>query len=395
MKDLSECYEIARLIAAKLSETITPEELVQLDAWLAEDERHRTRFCRIQERLEKGENDDVFRKTDDILKDMEKVKRELPKKKWHFLGNSFFRYAAAVVLLMGGGTILIINHLNQKENKIQLVRQQETVPSGSCKAILTLGNGEQVRLEDMMLDSIREGGALISNREGELAYKYTSEDEQKEITGFNTITIPRSGEYKLTLSDGTRVWLNSATELKYPVKFAGDSRRVFLKGEAYFEVAADAKHPFIVESSGVNVKVLGTGFNVMAYPDDTEAAVTLVHGKVGVQTDKQQVILLPDEQYVYQLATHQGTVRKVDVGLYIGWKEGILNFDGMPLDDLTQRLSRWYNVDFFFTSEQLKKLKFSGAFKKYNELRYVLNIIEEITDVQFVVKSRSVIVNSK
>lgn len=131
---------------------------------------------------------------------------------------------------------------------------------------------------------------------------------------------------------------------------------------------------------------MGTGFNVMAYPDDTEAAVTLVHGKVGVQTDRQQqVILHHGEQYVYELASRRGSVRKVDASQYAAWKEGVLNFDRMPLEELTTRLSRWYDVDFFFTSEQLKNLKFSGAFKKYNELRYVLNIIEEITDVRFAI----------
>ena len=151
-----------------------------------------------------------------------------------------------------------------------------------------------------------------------------------------------SGEYKLVLSDGTKVWLNSASKLKYPVAFTGGQRKVFLEGEAYFEVAADTVHPFLVETSGMSVTVLGTGFNVMAYPEEMEAAVTLVHGKVGVQTDHRQQILQPDEQYVYQTTTRRGTVRKVDVSQYVDWKDGILNFDSMPLEELTRRLGRWY-----------------------------------------------------
>ena len=132
---------------------------------------------------------------------------------------------------------------------------------------------------------------------------------QQEEMLFNTITIPRSGEYKLVLSDGTKVWLNSASKLKYPVAFTGGQRKVFLEGEAYFEVAADTVHPFLVETSGMSVTVMGTGFNVMAYPEEMEAAVTLVHGKVGVQTDHRQQILQPDEQYVFQTTTRRGTVR--------------------------------------------------------------------------------------
>ena len=160
-------------------------------------------------------------------------------------------------------------------------------------------------------------------------------------------------------------------------------------------MAVCAGLPFIVETAGVKIKVLGTGFNVMAYPGDAESAVTLVHGKVGIQTDRQQLVLQPDEQYVYQSETHRGTVRQVDATQYISCKEGILNFDKMPLDELARKLSRWYDVEFFFTSEQLKQLKFSGAFKKYNDLHYVLNIIEELTDVQFAVNNRTVIVNRK
>ena len=227
---------------------------------------------------------------------------------------------------------------------------------------------------------------------------------QQEEMLFNTITIPRSGEYKLVLSDGTKVWLNSASKLKYPVAFTGGQRKVFLEGEAYFKVAknekqpfvaADTVHPFLVETSGMSVTVLGTGFNVMAYPEEMEAAVTLVHGKVGVQTDHRQQILQPDEQYVYQTTTRRGTVRKVDVSQYVDWKEGILNFDSMPLEELTRRLGRWYDVDFFFVAEELKTLKYSGAFKKYNDIRYVLNIIEEITNVQFVLNERTIVVNRK
>ena len=145
----------------------------------------------------------------------------------------------------------------------------------------------------------------------------------------------------------------------------------------------------------MSVTVLGTGFNVMAYPEEMEAAVTLVHGKVGVQTDHRQQILQPDEQYVYQTTTRLGTVRKVDVSQYVDWKDGILNFDSMPLEELTRRLGRWYDVDFFFVAEELKTLKYSGAFKKYNDIRYVLNIIEEITNVQFVLNERTIVVNRK
>ena len=241
---------------------------------------------------------------------------------------------------------------------------------------------------------MNEGQVNVVASGGKLQYENKAGELEEEVK-YNVLIVPRGGEYTLALSDGTVVNLNSESELKYPVLFTGDTRTVRVSGEAYFEVAEDAAHPFIVETAGVKIKVLGTGFNVMAYPGDAESAVTLVHGKVGIQTDRQQLVLQPDEQYVYQSETHRGTVRQVDATQYISWKEGILNFDKMPLDELARKLSRWYDVEFFFTSEQLKQLKFSGAFKKYNDLHYVLNIIEELTDVQFAVNNRTVIVNRK
>ena len=397
MKDLSEQYEIARLIAARIAETITPEELERLEAWLAEDVRHRERFLHIQERLRMEEKDNAFRKPEGVLKDWEQVKRKLPGKRTALWGKRYLlRYVAVIFLVVGVAATWMWKPWEKQQAELPQLVRQETVVPGSSKAILTLANGEKVSLEEVAVDSLEKDGVLIRKGGGELAYEKSSGKLQQEEVLFNTITIPRSGEYKLVLADGTRVWLNSATELRYPVKFAGDNRQVFLKGEAYFEVAADREHPFIVVAPDVNVNVVGTGFNVMAYPDDTEAAVTLVHGKVGVQTDRQQqVILHPDEQYVYELASRRGSVRKVDASQYAAWKEGVLNFDRMPLEELTTRLSRWYDVDFFFTSEQLKNLKFSGAFKKYNELRYVLNIIEEITDVRFAINKKTVVVNKK
>ena len=194
------------------------------------------------------------------------------------------------------------------------------------------------------------------------------------------------------MSDGTVVNLNSESELKYPVLFTGDTRTVRVSGEAYFEVAEDAAHPFIVETAGVKIKVLGTGFNVMAYPGDAESAVTLVHGKVGIQTDRQQLVLQPDEQYVYQSETHRGTVRQVDATQYISWKEGILNFDKMPLDELARKLSRWYDVEFFFAKPDLKEAHFSLDIQRYENIATILSKLEKTGRVRFRVSGKTVVI---
>ena len=213
---------------------------------------------------------------------------------------------------------------------------------------------------------------------------------------YNELIVPKGRRAShLVLEDGSKVWVNSGSTFRFPTTFEKNKREVYVDGEIYIEIAKDAERPFFVKTSEMSVRALGTRFNVMAYPEEMEAAVTLVHGKVGVQTDHRQQILQPDEQYVYQTTTRRGTVRKVDVSQYVDWKDGILNFDSMPLEELTRRLGRWYDVDFFFVAEELKTLKYSGAFKKYNDIRYVLNIIEEITNVQFVLNERTIVVNRK
>ena len=364
-----------------------PEERKRcFEAWLQESEEHRLLWERFRQQ---GYFENTLSELHAV--DAEGAFREFLRNRKRIRIRRVIKYAAVLLpfaFLLGWAarqTFRITETVN--------LPAEEQIAHGKIKAQLFLSNGTKCDLgeNDCLLN---EGQVNVVASGGKLQYENKAGELEEEVK-YNVLVVPRGGEYTLALSDGTVVNLNSESELKYPVLFTGDTRTVRVSGEAYFEVAEDAAHPFIVETAGVKIKVLGTGFNVMAYPGDAESAVTLVHGKVGIQTDRQQLVLQPDEQYVYQSETHRGTVRQVDATQYISWKEGILNFDKMPLDELARKLSRWYDVEFFFTSEQLKQLKFSGAFKKYNDLHYVLNIIEELTDVQFAVNNRTVIVNRK
>lgn len=363
-----------------------PEERKRcFEAWLQESEDHRLLWERFRQQ---GYFENTLSELHAV--DAERAFREFLRNRKRIRMRRIIKYAAVLlpfVFLLGWAA----RQTFRTDETVNLPAEEQ-IAHGKIKAQLFLSNGTKCDLgeNDCLLN---EGQVNVVASGGKLQYENNAGELEEEVK-YNVLVVPR-GEYTLVLSDGTIVNLNSESELKYPVLFTGDTRTVWVSGEAYFEVAEDAAHPFMVETAGVKIKVLGTGFNVMAYPGDAESAVTLVHGKVGIQTDRQQLVLQPDEQYVYQSETHRGTVRKVDVTQYISWKEGILNFDKMPLDELARKLSRWYDVEFFFTSEQLKQLKFSGAFKKYNDLHYVLNIIEELTDVQFAVNNRTVIVNKK
>ena len=385
--------EIARLILQRISGTIGEEEAGLLDAWRKADPANEETYRRL---LDSAFLEREWRRMKSVdasrpLADMQAKIRRGRSRRLVVLGKRAGVAAAVVTGLIVGG-VVFFRHEPQPPLKVEGIGGQETalyasqIHPGETKAVLTTDDGQVI---DLGADAVRNEKAIKNRRiKGR-------QENSTDVPRFNHLTTPRGGEFEITLEDGTKVWLNSASKLKYPVAFTGGQRKVFLEGEAYFEVAADTVHPFLVETSGMSVTVLGTGFNVMAYPEEMEAAVTLVHGKVGVQTDHRQQILQPDEQYVYRTTTRRGTVRKVDVSQYVDWKDGILNFDSMPLEELTRRLGRWYDVDFFFVAEELKTLKYSGAFKKYNDIRYVLNIIEEITNVQFVLNERTIVVNRK
>lgn len=174
------------------------------------------------------------------------------------------------------------------------------------------------------------------------------------------------------LDDGTKVWMNSASELRYPIHFTGTERKVELVGEAYFDVAHDQEHPFIVTAGGVNVRVLGTSFNVLAYPDEQAVKTTLVKGGVKLEAEglRQTVILSPGEQAVWE--NKQMNVRQVNTKLYISWIKDRFAFESEELDAVLRRLARWYNVDFRVENPEMRKKVFSGTIPKYEDVIKVL-----------------------
>ena len=393
MKDLSAYYEIARLITAELSETITPEEKERLNVWLAEDERHYMRYCRIRERLKRGEGENVFRNPERVREDMEKLKKKLSGNKRRFLlsGNYFWRYAAVAVFTIGIAIGLIERPWEDRSSEISPMAQQPAVLPGSYKAVLTLASGEQVNLEEWGRDSLWKDGTLIRKRKGELTYEQKAGDMQQEEMLFNTITIPRSGEYKLVLSDGTKVWLNSDSELRFPVAFVGDRRSVEIEGEAYFEVAKDEGKPFHVLANGADIKVLGTSFNVMTYRGRT--ITTLVEGKVCLTYKDESVLMVPDRQAEVITETGKILMREVDARNFTLWKDGVFYFENAALETIAERLSQWYDVNIIFNDEALKQLRYSVEMKRYNNIQDLLTKIEKTQKVKFLIQGKSIYIH--
>jgi len=302
-----------------------------------------------------------------------------------------WRVVAAIAVVVG--IVFAFRQLDKVPEPVKVAR--ETVgKAGESKAVLVLSSGEKVVLGKSVADLIRENGMSIRQEKEQINYDSMTGDQEGKIV-YNELIVPAGGEYRLLLSDGTMVYMNSESRLRYPVRFVGGRREVELEGEAYFDVARDEKCPFAVHANGVKVNVLGTSFNVMAYKGDERTEVTLVKGKVNVACGQNGKELAPNQQFVLDNASGECIVREVDVNTFIDWKNGVLNFDAMPLGELSEKLGRWYGVKFFFTSEELKCLKFSGAVKKYNDIDYILSLIEATTDVKFLIKNEVIIVNGK
>ena len=212
---------------------------------------------------------------------------------------------------------------------------------------------------------------------------------------YNELVIPKCGEYRLCLADGSLVIMNSESRLRFPVEFTGDKREVYLEGEACFKVAEDTEKPFIVHTAKADVRVLGTVFNVSAYSGEINTKVTLVNGKVQVNVGSVERLLIPDQQFVLNNETSEIVVQEVDAQNDIAWTNGLFRFDAMPLGQLMIRLGRWYDITYEFKDVSLQNVRFTGGFRKYDDIRHIVGMIGEITNVAFKVDGNKVIIDKK
>lgn len=294
------------------------------------------------------------------------------------------------VLLLGGG--YLVGRMSTKDQRQFATVFASNIEPGTQKAHLILADGTKV---DLSSDAkIKEAdGTIISNSDKALAY---TEGNAKGAPRTNTLVVPIGGEYKLILADGTKVWLNSGSTLKYPTSFDKE-RRIELVGEAYFEVKKDPTRPFRVTARGLTVTALGTAFNVNAYESSKPINTTLVEGSVSLVSAKGgMVILKPNENGAFDEQSNRYNVEhNVSLDLYVAWKDGYFKFKGQTLDDITDRLSRWYSCQFIFQDETLRNLKFTGIVEKNRPMVYVLSKIASLKEVDYEVKGDVVVLKRK
>ena len=377
------------LIARKLDDGLLPMEETELSDWLAEDVKHEEVYAEIKKIRDRTKL--VHR---DFAPDTEHVLKRIKRERVRQIGFRYWwKYAALFILPLSVALVLWQGMKNEAEEEH---RQFSAVSRpGGERAILKLYNGKTVVLDSTMKSSLiaHEANVRIEMDSNHLL-RYSSHDsiEMANDNKNNELIIPKGGEYQVVLADGTKVWLNSASRLIYPQSFMGKERRVVLSGEAFFDVTHDAERPFVVETSRMNVKVLGTRFNVNDYDDNEEVSTTLVNGSVEIVSGDQQAFrLVPGEQAYGK--ENELEKREVNVRLYTSWIDGKFLFNNTELEEIAKQISRWYDVEIFFSSESVKKVRFTGAIVKFKPLEDLVRMIESTSQVRFSVKGRTIVIS--
>lgn len=304
----------------------------------------------------------------------------------------WMKYAA--VLVIGTGVALGGFWMAKQHSLPESLDMASFVPDAQ-QVELILASGERVILSDSLRgkDLLYTGMTVsIDSVDHRLNYEHSEEEEGRKLAGYNLLKVPKGGEYALVLPDGTQVWLNSESSLRFPVSFQVGKREVFLEGEAFFKVAPDEQAPFHVYAGGRDVCVLGTSFNVSAYENDACFQSTLVTGKVKISGGKEEVVLLPSEQYTENQLTGKTEVERVDTRLYTSWLEGKIRFKGERLEDIVKKLNRWFDFEIFYANEEVKDMRFRGVINKYDSFDTALKHLEQTTNICFTIQGRTVTV---
>lgn len=305
-------------------------------------------------------------------------------------------WAAAVAVLLFGSAIVFRNYFNQeKSSLVAVVKNEPTVlKPGGQKAVLVLADGTEVALDSAENGQLAAQGNMrvIKLDSGRIAY--AGEKGKASEVLYNTIKTPVGGQYQLILSDGTKVWLNAASSLRFPTAFAGNTRTVELDGEGYFEVMHDATKPFFVKARNMDVKVLGTHFNIRAYSDGVDIKTTLLEGRVEVNSGGHAAVLFPGEQASLHTSVDVlHTSKNVDVDEVMAWKNGYFQFSGANIQAILREAARWYGATVVY--EGSVDETFTGSLPRSSDISQLLKILEATDKVQFRIVGNQIIVKPK
>lgn len=365
--------EIARIIAKSVLDDISPEEHTLLEEWSGASSGYRAVYEEATSGNIVGNFDrdaTGIDKTRELAAIGDKIRRRKRRRtiSWSISAAAIFAAVMFVGLFIGG--------------------RMEAIPPGitpgSAVAILEMGDGRQVRLDTLQNTLIEQNGVEASLcDQNRIVYMPSNGDQGGDVV--NTLHVPRGGEYKVTLGDGTHIWLNAGSSLEYPLRFGSAHRRVKLQGEGYFEVAHDTERPFIVETQEQVLTVLGTKFNISAYPEDGVTVTTLCEGSVQVEepVGGRQAMLAVGQQAQLVSGAAEFALSTVNAQEFTRWKDGIFLLDEQSLGQVMHNIARWYDIQAAPVDTAGQHIVFKGNLPKYEELDKLLGMIEKISPVRF------------
>lgn len=387
--------QIKEILKARLEGTATAEELDILREWLDRSPQNRELVELLDESADRIPLLGHIYSYDE-QRVWNNIRRAARKRRIHRLAGTVRRYAAAAALLLlaGGGVWFAFDQQAER-----LARQTfiEQVTPGVRGAVLTLSSGEAVALEEGNSRTLveQDGTRIEIAGEGAAYHKESAEEaeatDREELTATNTISVPLGKEFSLSLSDGTRVWLNSGSSLVFPVRFGDGPREVTISGEACFDVAHDAARRFVVHADTVSVSVYGTAFNLSAYADEGTIETTLLRGSVEVRSGRRRVMLEPGQQ---ARVKREGTifdVREVPAEDYTAWTRGIFAFNDETLASICRKLSRWYNVEIVPEGPDADRIRYTGVVKRYETFAEMARLLERTDQIRADVRDGKII----
>lgn len=304
------------------------------------------------------------------------------------LSTRWIRYAAAILIVLGVGAYL---WTSKEKSKADTQLATGDIQPGRSGAILTLADGSKVNLDSLSTPTLPEqNGTQVLLKDGSLAYNAASAKAGEVL--YNTMSTPKGRQFSVQLPDGTKAWLNAASSIRYPTAFTGAERSITVSGEVYLEVARDVKRPFKVKANDrAEIEVLGTSFDVKAYPDDADMRTTLLEGAVRLRTHGQAQTLRPGQQAIVRPNGEAQLVKNADIQKIMAWKNGLFNFQDESLDEVMKQLERWYDIDVKYIGDPPKQ-KFFGELGRDLTLSQVIETLREV-GIRFSIEGRTLIVS--
>lgn len=377
--------DISDLIFKHLIDDLSFDQEQELNKWL-EDPYNKLQFdkiCNTENIDSKFEQHNKL----DVEKDWRGVARKTTQRK---LIQNIYKYAAVILLPLGLflGTLFISD---TEEYVGELISQLEKDVVMGDQAILITNDGTQYALSDVDTTLLIDNSELKFKAK-DLSYQSDKGEEFADAI-YNTLKTPKGVKYRLLLADGSTVWLNAESSLKYPVHFSGDKREVFLtEGEAFFDVKKNKEKPFVVNFSNHKIKVLGTEFNVKAYEEEDFEQITLVEGSVSINDDKTSVLLKPNQQANIHKAKNEVSVEVVNANLYTAWKDDIFMYKQERLSVIMRDLEHQYDMAIFYENQEMKEKTFSMRVSKPSSFNQMLDYLEMTEKVKFEIKGNTIIV---